>query len=136
MLNAAFSLYELQVFSEDVSDDSGVTHDIPAVVGIQNLHGAAVGDGCENLSRGGRRTAQIQRPGYGLHPRAARLTGGEEGQTEIFRHREGKCPCDGVQIVFDPPTGSVMTEYTNQLKEEEWRLTIAAEELRKSGSNG
>ena len=40
------------------------------------------------------------------------------------------------KIVFDPPTGSVMTEYTNQLKEEEWRLTIAAEELRKSGSNG
>lgn len=34
-----------------------------------------------------------------------------------------------VKMSFDPPNGSVLTSFDNILKELEWRLTVAAEEV-------
>lgn len=33
------------------------------------------------------------------------------------------------RVAFDPPNGSVLTSFENQIKEVEWRLNIAAEEI-------
>lgn len=34
-----------------------------------------------------------------------------------------------VRVVFDPPIGSIMTSFENQIKEEEWRLIVAQEDI-------
>lgn len=40
-----------------------------------------------------------------------------------------------VRTVFDPPTGSVLSSYDKYLKEIEWRLSVAAEELKQGASD-
>lgn len=37
-----------------------------------------------------------------------------------------------VRTVFDPPVGSILSSYNNVIKEEEWRLSVAAEELKRN----
>lgn len=38
-----------------------------------------------------------------------------------------------VRIAFDPPTGSVLTSMENTLKELDWRLSVAVEEVSSNG---
>lgn len=38
-----------------------------------------------------------------------------------------------VRITFDPPTGSVLSSMENTLKELDWRLSVAAEEVASNG---
>lgn len=40
-----------------------------------------------------------------------------------------------VRLGFDPPTGTVLTSYENKIRELEWRLTVASEEVSEEGAS-
>ena len=49
---------------------------------------------------------------------------GTFGTTEAFNTLCQSYTCRKVRMLFDPPTGSVLTAYQEACKEDEWRFTV------------